>query len=43
MTGGANAICVMFGLSAMCLIAGGAIFFIKNKKKKDKIKTEVES
>ena len=31
MTGGANAICVMFGLSAMCLIAGGAIFFIKNK------------
>lgn len=43
MTGGTNAICVMFGLSAMCLIAGGAIFFIKNKKKKDKIKTEVES
>lgn len=43
MTGGANAICVMFGLSAVCLIAGGAIFFIKNKKKKDKIKTEVES
>lgn len=43
MTGGANAICVMFGLSAMCLIAGGAIFFIKNKKKKDKIKAEVES
>ena len=43
MTGCANAICVMFGLSAMCLIAGGAIFFIKNKKKKDKIKTEVES
>lgn len=43
MTGGANAICVMFGLSAMCLIAGGAILFIKNKKKKDKIKTEVES
>lgn len=43
MTGGANAICVMFGLSAMCLIAGGAIFFIKNKKKKDKIKSEVES
>lgn len=43
MTGGANAICVMFGLSAMCLIAGGAIFFIKNKMKKDKIKTEVES
>lgn len=43
MTGGANAICVMFGLSAMCLIAGCAIFFIKNKKKKDKIKTEVES
>lgn len=43
MTGGANAICVMFVLSAMCLIAGGAIFFIKNKKKKDKIKTEVES
>lgn len=42
MTGGTNAICVMFGLSAMCLIAGGAIFFIKNKKKKDKIKTEVE-
>lgn len=43
MTGGANAICVMFGLSAVCLIAGCAIFFIKNKKKKDKIKTEVES
>lgn len=43
MTGGANAICVMFGLSAVCLIAGGAILFIKNKKKKDKIKTEVES
>lgn len=43
MTGGANAICVMFGLSAMCLIAGCAIFFIKNKKKKDKIKSEVES
>lgn len=43
MTGGANAICVMFGLSAVCLIAGGTIFFIKNKKKKDKIKTEVES
>lgn len=43
MTGGTNAICVMFGLSVMCLIAGGAIFFIKNKKKKDKIKTEVES
>lgn len=43
MTGGANAICVMFGLSAMCLIAGGAIFFIKNKKKKDKIKTKVGS
>lgn len=43
MTGGTNAICVMFGLSAVCLIAGGAIFFIKNKKKKDKIKTEVES
>lgn len=33
MTGGANAICVMFGLSAVCLIAGCAIFFIKNKKK----------
>lgn len=43
MTGGANAICVMFGLSAVCLIAGCAIFFIKNKKKKDKIKSEVES
>lgn len=43
MTGGANAICVMFGLSAVCLIAGCAIFFIKNKMKKDKIKTEVES
>lgn len=43
MTGGANAICVMFGLSAVCLIAGGAILFIKNKKKKDKNKTEVES
>lgn len=43
MTGGANAICVMFGLSAVCLIAGCAIFFIRNKKKKDKIKTEVES
>lgn len=43
MTGGTNAICVMFGLSAVCLIAGCAIFFIKNKKKKDKIKTEVES
>lgn len=43
MTGGANAICVMFGLSAVYLIAGGAILFIKNKKKKDKIKTEVES
>lgn len=43
MTGGSNAICVMFGLSAVCLIAGCAIFFIKNKKKKDKIKTEVES
>lgn len=43
MTGGANAICVMFGLSAVCLIAGCAIFFIKNKKEKDKIKTEVES
>lgn len=43
MTGGANAICVMFGLSAVCLIAGGAILFIKNKKKKDKIKTEVDS
>lgn len=43
MTGGTNAICVMFGLSAVCLIAGGAIFFIKNKKKKDKIKSEVES
>lgn len=43
MTGGTNAICVMFGLSAMCLIAGCAIFFIKNKKKKDKIKSEVES
>lgn len=42
MTGGANAICVMFGLSAVCLIAGCAIFFIK-KKKKDKIKSEVES
>lgn len=43
MTGGANAICVMFGLSAVCLIAGCTIFFIKNKKKKDKIKSEVES
>ena len=43
MTGGTNAICVMFGLSAVCLIAGCAIFFIKNKKKKDKIKSEVES
>lgn len=43
MTGGANAICVMFGLSAVCLIAGCAIFFIKNKMKKDKIKAEVES
>lgn len=43
MTGGTNAICVMFGLSAVCLIAGCAIFFIKNKMKKDKIKTEVES
>lgn len=43
MTGGTNAICVMFGLSAVCLLAGCAIFFIKNKKKKDKIKSEVES
>lgn len=43
MTGGTNAICVMFGLSAVCLIAGCAVFFIKNKKKKDKIKSEVES
>lgn len=43
MTGGTNAICVMFGLSAVCLIAGCAIFFINNKKKKDKIKSEVES
>ena len=43
MTGGTNAICVMFGLSAVCLIAGCAIFFIKNKKEKDKIKSEVES
>lgn len=43
MTGGTHAICVMFGLSAVCLIAGCAIFFIKNKKKKDKIKSEVES
>lgn len=34
MTGGANAICVMFGLSAVCLIAGCAIFFIKNKKER---------
>ena len=33
----------MFGLSAVCLIAGCAIFFIKNKMKKDKIKAEVES
>lgn len=38
MTGGANAICVMFGLSAVCLIAGCAIFFIKNKKRKIKLK-----